>query len=89
VRPEATADGLFPQPYTGGDLRVGDELNKLASNVALGRDFAGVHWRSDATDSLVLGEEVAIRYLTEERLCFNEVFDGFSLTRFDGTRVTV
>jgi hypothetical protein len=86
---EATADGLTLQPYSGAELRVGDELNKLASNIAMGRNFAGVHWRSDATESLVLGEEVAIRYLAEERFCFNEAFDGFSLTRFDGTRVTV
>jgi hypothetical protein len=64
-------------------------LNKLASNIALGRNFAGVHWRSDATESLRLGEEVAIRYLREERYCFNEDFAGYSLTKFDGTTITV
>ncbi|HSC27257.1 MAG TPA: vanadium-dependent haloperoxidase [Vicinamibacterales bacterium] len=86
---EATPDGLSLQPCAGVELRVGDELNKLASNISLGRDFAGLHWRSDVTESLLLGEEVAIRYLAEERPCFNEAFGGFSLTRFDGTRVTV
>ncbi|MFW5435355.1 hypothetical protein, partial [Paenibacillus apiarius] len=25
---------------------IGGELNKLAANIALGRDTAGVHWRS-------------------------------------------
>jgi hypothetical protein len=69
-------------------LTVGGELNKLASNVAIGRNIAGVHWRSDATESLKLGEEVAIRFLREERDCFNERFKGFSLTRFDGTAIT-
>src|SRR5262249_446464 len=33
-------------PYTGAALTVGGELNKLASNIALGRDAAGVHYRS-------------------------------------------
>jgi hypothetical protein len=86
---EATIDGLRLVPYTGPALTVGGELNKLASNVAIGRNFAGIHWRSDATESLKLGEELAIRYLREERACFNEQFAGYSLTRFDGTTVTV
>ncbi|HEV2668086.1 MAG TPA: vanadium-dependent haloperoxidase [Blastocatellia bacterium] len=86
---EASADGLSLAPYAGPPLTVGGELNKLASNVAIGRNIACVHWRSDATESLKLGEEVAIRFLREERACFNERFNGFSLTRFDGTRVTV
>src|SRR5262245_28492781 len=86
---EASADGLSLSPYAGPPLTVGGELNKLASNVAIGRNIACVHWRSDATESLKLGEEVAIRFLREERACFNERFNGFSLTRFDGTRVTV
>jgi hypothetical protein len=39
---------------------VGGELNKLAANVALGRDTAGVHWRSDGVEGLNLGEGVAV-----------------------------
>ena len=86
---EASADGLQLVPYNGPGLTVGGELNKLASNVAIGRNIAGVHWRSDATESLKLGEEIAIRYLREEHACFNERFDGFALTRFDGTTIIV
>ena len=86
---QAAPDGLSLERYTGAPLTVGGELNKLASNVAIGRNIAGVHWRSDATESLKLGEEVAIRYLRDERHCFNEDFAGFSLTKFDGTRVTI
>src|SRR5688572_20327808 len=86
---EATPDGLSLVPYAGPSLTVGGELNKLASNVAIGRNIGGVHWRSDATESLKLGEALAIRYLEEERACFNERFDGYSLTRFDGTTITV
>jgi hypothetical protein len=86
---EAARDGLSLRAYVGGDLTVGGELNKLASNIALARNFAGVHWRSDASESLRLGEEVALRFLGEEHLCFNEEFGGFSVTRFDGSRVRV
>jgi hypothetical protein len=85
----ASADGLELAPWKGAPLTVGGELDKLASNVALGRDFAGLHWRSDATEGLKLGEEVAIAVLEEMRFTGNELFEGFSLRRFDGTRVAV
>jgi hypothetical protein len=89
---QPTADGLNLVPYAdsdAGDLTVGGELNKIAANVALGRDTAGVHWRSDATESLKLGEQIAMGILRDQRACYNEVFNGFSLTKFDGTTVTV
>ncbi|HEU4931485.1 MAG TPA: vanadium-dependent haloperoxidase [Pyrinomonadaceae bacterium] len=89
---QPTDDGLTLVTYLGsdaGDLTVGGELNKIASNVALGRNTAGVHWRSDATESLKLGEQIAIGILKEQRACYNEVFNGFSLTKFDGTTITV
>lgn len=85
-------DGLSLVPYTASDandLTVGGELNKIASNVAIGRNIAGVHWRSDATESLKLGEAIAIGVLRDQRGCYNEVFNGFSLTKFDGTTITV
>lgn len=89
---QPTDDGLSLVPYLGsdaGDLTVGGELNKIAANVALGRNTAGVHWRSDATESFKLGEQIAIGILREQRACYNEVFNGFSLTKFDGTTITV
>jgi len=89
---QPTDDGTLLVPYAGSDagsLTVGGELNKIASNVALGRNTAGVHWRSDATQSLLLGEKIAIGILQEARACYNEVFNGFSLTKFDGTTITV
>ena len=70
-------------------LTVGGELNKLALNYGDGRCWAGIHWRSDAAASLVLGEEVAIGLLRDEKTTFREVFDGFAFTRFDGTRVSI
>ena len=86
---EASADGLSLLPYSGPALTVGGELNKLASNIGFGRDFAGLHWRSDIIEGLKLGEEVSIMVLTEMRLTFNENFGGFSLTKFDGTQITI
>jgi hypothetical protein len=85
-------DGLQLLPYTGSDagqITVGSELNKLANNVALGRDIAGVHWRSDAEQALLLGEAVTISILRDQRATYNEPFSGFTFTKFDGTTITV
>ena len=84
-----SADGLSLDPYTGPDLTVGGELNKLAANIAIGRNFAGIHWRSDYVDSLMLGEAIAIGILRDQRLTYNENFNGFTFTKFDGTTITV
>jgi hypothetical protein len=82
-------DGSTLQPYTGPTLTVGGELNKLASNIATGRNIAGIHYRSDGVEGLKLGEAVAISILRDQRACYPEKFSGFTFTRFDGTRVTV
>jgi hypothetical protein len=78
-------------PYTGADagqMTIGGELNKLAGNVGLGRDFAGVHWRSDYTESVKLGEQIALYFLQDYFRMFNEDV-SCTVTRFDGTRVTI
>ena len=64
-------------------------MNKLAGNIAIGRNIAGVHWRSDGIESLKLGEQIALGILQDQRATYNEDFGGFTLTRFDGTQVTV
>jgi hypothetical protein len=76
-------------PYAGPPLTVGGELNKLATNLAWGRNWMGIHFWSDAAASLALGEEVAIGILRDEHAAYRERFDGFAFRRFDGTRVTV
>jgi hypothetical protein len=81
-------DGLSLEPYFGAPLTVGGELNKLASNISTGRNIAGVHWRSDARESMKLGETLALDILRDQKSCYNELFSGFSFTKFDGTRVT-
>ena len=86
---EPSADGSSLLPYAGGPLTVAGELNKLAANISLGRDMAGVHWRSDGDQGMLLGEEVALSYLRSCRGQWNEAFTGCTLTRFNGTVVTV
>ena len=65
-------------PYSGPELTVGGELNKLAVNFGFGRNWSGIHWRSDAAGSMALGEAVAIGLLRDERTTLREPFDGFS-----------
>jgi hypothetical protein len=89
-----SADGLALEPYQGSAaLTVGGELNKLASNIATGRNIAGVHWRSDALESLLLGEAMAISILADQRPTYNEnrggFFQGYTFSRFNGSRITV
>ena len=69
-------------------LTVGGELNKLASNVATGRNIAGVHWRSDGINSLLLGEAIAIALLKEHKTTFNEG-GSFRFTSFSGTVIEI
>lgn len=78
--PDAAGTALVPGPAV--DLTVGGELNKLAANIAIGRNAAGVHWRSDYTRSVKLGEEIAIRLLQEQKQTYNENHH-LTLTRFD------
>jgi hypothetical protein len=85
----ASADGTSLTPYEDTALTVGGEINKLAFNVAMGRDFAGIHYRSDAEAGIQLGENVAIAMLQDYVNTFAEDFAGFSFTRVDGTPVKI
>jgi len=82
------ADGTALVPYEGPPLTVGGELNKVASNVASGRNAAGIHWRTDALNGLRLGEAVSIGILEEQKLTYNDEVN-MSLTKFDGTTITI
>ncbi|HKQ04279.1 MAG TPA: vanadium-dependent haloperoxidase [Blastocatellia bacterium] len=84
----ASADGSALVPYEGPPLTVGGELNKVATNVATGRNGAGIHWRSDAINSLKLGEEVTICILQEQKASYNDNVT-MTLTKFDGTKITI
>ncbi len=85
-----SADGTALDAYVGpgaGALTVGGELDKLASNIAQGRNCAGVHWRSEAIESFMLGQEVALSCLREQRLTLTESFT-INFVGFDGVPVS-
>ncbi len=85
---QASVDGVALEPWTGGDLTLGGEIDKLATNISIGRCAAGVHYRSDGRGQEV-GEAQAIGILQDFSLTYNERFDGFTLTRFDGERIRI
>lgn len=85
----AACDGFSLTPYRGGDkLTVGGELNKVAANIAIGRNAGGVHYWSDYTASRKLGEDIAISILQEHKATYHEV-GYFSLNKFDGTTIKI
>ena len=94
---EATSAGTTLGAYSGVDaavITVGDELNKLASNVATGRNWAGIHYRSDGDAGMLLGEQIAIAYM-RERLStqaennLNGTSQSITFTLFSGQRYTL
>jgi hypothetical protein len=87
---EPSADGLSLL-NTSDSLTVLGELNKLAFNVAEGRNWLGIHTRVGGNYlGLTAGEDVAISLLNDLGFTYPEsTFNGFTLTKFDGTVVTV
>lgn len=84
-----SADGLSLIPYTDTQLTVGGEINKLAFNIPMARNWSGIHYRSDTDMSHIIGEQVTICFLQDQVNCFTEPFAGFSFTMFDGTPVSI
>lgn len=81
----ANEDGTELIDYTGTDaglLTINGEINKLAYNVALGRNMAGVHYRSDGIQSLQLGEQVAMKFMSD-------YLSGTVENNLDGTVPTI
>ncbi len=85
----ASSDGLSLMPLDDVPLTVGGEINKLAFNIAMGRNFAGIHYRSDMMAGIQLGEQVAIAMMQDLMATLTESFSGFQFTCMDGTAVQV
>ena len=67
VVPNAEGTALVPYTGPGADrLTIGGELDKVASNISIGRNLAGVHWRTDYSESLRLGEALGIGILRDQ-----------------------
>ena len=75
------------------DMTICGELNKLASNVSLGRNFAGVHYRDDSDGGMRLGEQIGVLYLQTKLREYSSNRSGtiphFNLQRFDGSHTTI
>ena len=71
-----------------GPLTVEGELNKLASNISIGRNWAGVHYFTDYIESIRLGEEIALGILKEQKLTYGENF-SMTVPLFDGGTVRI
>ncbi len=86
---QASADGSRLEPYPCSEqLTVEGELNKLCSNISIGRNWAGVHYFTDYIESIRLGERIAIGILSEQRLTYGENF-SMTVPLFDGGSVRI
>lgn len=70
------------------NLTVQGELDKLAANIAIGRNMAGVHYYSDYFVSLRAGERVAVSII-EEHMTMYEERVSMTFTSFDGDRIQI
>ncbi|MEM1344511.1 MAG: vanadium-dependent haloperoxidase [Pseudomonadota bacterium] len=89
-----TKDGgnsLTPRALREGEcpLTLEAELNKLAANISIGRNMAGVHYFSDYFDSLRMGEQIAIGVLEEQALGYPTDSVVLSVPTFDGEIVRI
>ena len=84
---QAVADGsaLVPAPNADG-MTISGELNKLAANISIARNMAGVHYYTDYYESLRMGERIATGILIEQMKQYNEPVE-FSFESFDGDHV--
>ena len=86
---QPSADGLKLEPIKPKEpLTVGGELDKLAANISIGRNWAGVHYYTDYIESLRLGEQIAIAILEEQKLTYRENF-SMTIPLFDGGKITI
>jgi hypothetical protein len=86
VRP--TADGRALEELNT-TLPVEAELNKLQFNHYLGRNWAGIHYRSDGIDGHVLGERVAAAYLNTKVAVMDRPGIELTLPTVDGETLRI
>lgn len=89
-----STNGTSLDAYSNADgdeasMTIHGELNKLASNMAIGRNMAGVHYRSDGDQGMILGEKVAIQYFKDMKAMYNVSIGEISFVGFDGSTITI
>ncbi|WP_417683827.1 vanadium-dependent haloperoxidase [Roseibium sp.] len=86
--PNADGSRLIQNPKSKAALTIQGELDKLAANIAIGRNMAGVHYYSDYYDSLRMGERIAIGILLEQAPTYGDTI-YCTFKSFDGDMVTI
>ena len=87
--PDKDGNKLTKKKVKGCPLTLEGELNKLAANISIGRNMAGVHYYSDYFDSLRMGEEIAIGMLEDQALCYPTDDFVLNVPTFDGRHVRI
>lgn len=93
-------DWIFQNPVVPSDdgktlvpihdkLRLDHELNKLANNVATGRNMNGFHYRSDGHESILLGEKIAILILQDWIERYPENNASFKFNGYMGDEIVI
>ncbi|MEO0569926.1 MAG: bromoperoxidase [Pseudomonadota bacterium] len=92
AKPDAENSETSALHHVTGDrlhgMTLEGELNKLAANISIARNMAGVHYYSDYYDSLRMGERVAVGILVEQMSSYDEPV-RLVFRSFDGEVITV
>ncbi len=86
--PNDNGSALVMDDKFEGCLTIQGELDKLAANISIGRNMAGVHYYSDYYDSLRMGERIAVGILMEQCQTYGETVES-TFKSFDGDMVTI
>lgn len=86
---EGVPSGDLVSTIGGQFLTLEGELNKLAANISIGRNMAGVHYFSDYYNSLRMGEKIALGILEEQALAYLTDPYVLSVPTFDGDVVRI
>jgi len=84
---ESVTSVLERLPADAG-MTIAGELDKLAANISIGRNMAGVHYYTDYYESLRMGERVATGILIEQMKQYNEPVE-MNFHSFDGDHVHI
>ena len=76
------------------NMTVGTEINKLATNISIGRAWSGIHYRTDAVQGIILGEKVAIAFMEDLLSTMVENYVNghvpcITFRKFDGSRISI
>lgn len=79
--------------HDSSEMTIVGEFNKLASNISIGRNWAGVHYRSDGDCGMILGEDFAISFLVDVAASYHEshtgIFTGWILEKLNGEIIRI